>query len=104
MVTFLTGPEAQKSMALSIVGLQPTRRSVAGEVWDVDSMGAQAGYDVAAFSRIMDYARLDPAFQENEKVNSEVFSPIWDQIWITGEIGLEEGVNLIVQRIDELFA
>ena len=56
------------------------------------------------FSRIMDHARLDPAFQENEKVNSEVFSPIWDQIWITGEIGLEEGVNLIVERIDELFA
>ncbi len=104
MVRFLTGPEAQKSMALSIVGLQPTRRSVAGEVWDVDSMGAQAGYDVAAFSRIMDDARLDPAFQENEKVNSEVFSPIWDQIWITNEIGLEEGVNLIVQRIDEIFA
>ena len=50
------------------------------------------------------HARLDPAFQENEKVNSEVFSPIWDQIWITGEIGLEEGVNLIVERIDELFA
>ena len=41
MVTFLTGPEAQKSMALSIVGLQPTRRSVAGEAWDVESMGAQ---------------------------------------------------------------
>ena len=104
LVRFLTGPKAQRAMALGIVGLQPTRRSVAGEAWDVESMGAQAGFDVAAFSRIMDDARLDPAFQENEKVNSEIFSPIWEQIWVTNELGLEEGVNLIVQRIDELFA
>ncbi len=89
---------------MSIVGLQPARRSVAGDAWDVESMGAKAGYDVAAFSRIMDYTRLNPSFQENEKVNSEVFGPIWDQIWVTGEIGLEEGVNLIVERIDEIFA
>ena len=104
LVNFLTSPEAEEVMALSIVGLQPARRSVAGEAWDVESMGAEAGYDVAAFSRIMDHTRLNPSFQENEKVNSEVFNPIWDQIWVTGEIGLEEGVNLIVERIDELFA
>ncbi len=104
LVEFLTSPEAEKVMALSIVGLQPARRSVAGDAWDVESMGAEAGYDVAAFSRIMDYTRLNPSFQENEKVNSEVFTPIWEQIWVTGEIGLEEGVNLIVERIDEIFA
>jgi hypothetical protein len=66
-------------------------------------MGAQAGKDVGAFSRIMDYARLDPAFQDNEKIN-EIFTPIWEQIWITNDIGLEEGLDLIVQRIDEYFA
>jgi ABC-type glycerol-3-phosphate transport system substrate-binding protein len=104
LATFLTSPEAQEVMALSIVGLQPSRRSVAGTAWDNESMGAVEGYDVAAFSRIMDHARLNPAFQENEKVNSEVFTPIWEQIWVTGDIGLEEGVNLIVERIDELFA
>ena len=104
LVKFLTSPEAEEVMALSIVGLQPARRSVAGEAWDVNSMGAEAGYDVAAFSRIMDHTRLNPSFQENEKVNSEVFNPIWDQIWVTGEIGLEEGIYLIVERIDELFA
>ena len=104
LVEFLTSPEAEKVMALSIVGLQPARRSVAGDAWDVESMGAEAGYDVAAFSRIMDYTRLNPSFQENEKVNSEVFTPIWEQIWVTGEIGLEEGVKLIVERIDEIFA
>ena len=104
LVEFLTSPEAEKVMALSIVGLQPARRSVAGDAWDVESMGAEAGYDVAAFSRIMDHTRLNPSFQENEKVNSEVFTPIWEQIWVTGEIGLEEGVNLIVERIDEIFA
>ena len=104
LVKFLTSPPAEEVMALSIVGLQPARRSVAGDAWDVNSMGAEAGYDVAAFSRIMDHARLNPAFQENEKVNSEIFTPIWDQIWLTGELGVEEGVNLIVERIDELFA
>ena len=101
---FLTSPQAEEVMALSIVGLQPARRSVAGDAWDVRSMGAEAGYDVAAFSRIMEHTRLNPAFQENDKVNSEAFGPIWDQIWVTGEIGLEEGVNLIVERIDEIFA
>ena len=104
LVKFLTSPEAEEVMALSIVGLQPARRSVAGDAWDANSMGAEAGYDVAAFSRIMDHTRLNPSFQENEKVNSEVFNPIWDQIWVTGEIGLEEGIYLIVERIDELFA
>ena len=104
LVEFLTSPEAEEVMALSIVGLQPARRSVAGNAWDVESMGAEAGYDVASFSRIMDYTRLNPSFQENEKVNSEIFTPIWEQIWVTGEIGLEEGVSLIVERIDELFA
>jgi len=102
MVEFLTGPWAQKAMCLSVVGLQPTRKSVA-PIWDTESMGARAGYDVAAFTRIMDYARLDPAFKENEKVE-EVFNPIWDQIWVTGEMSLEEGVNLIVQRVDDIFA
>ncbi len=104
LVEFLASPEAEEVMALSIVGLQPARRSVAGDAWDVKSMGAEAGYDVAAFSRIMDHTRLNPAFQENEKVNSEAFGPIWDQIWVTGEIGLAEGVNLIVERIAEVFA
>ena len=104
LVRFLTSPQAEEVMALSIVGLQPARRSVAGDAWDVRSMGAEAGYDVAAFSRIMEHTRLNPAFQENDKVNSEAFGPIWDQIWVTGEIGLEEGVNLIVERIDEIFA
>ena len=104
LVRFLTSPQAEEVMALSIVGLQPARRSVAGDAWDVRSMGAEAGYDVAAFSRIMEHSRLNPAFQENDKVNSEAFGPIWDQIWVTGEIGLEEGVNLIVERIDEIFA
>jgi ABC-type glycerol-3-phosphate transport system substrate-binding protein len=102
MVEFLTGSWAQKAMCLSIVGLQPTRISVA-PIWDTESMGARAGYDVAAFTRVMEHARLEPAFKENEKVN-EVFNPIWEQIWVTGDIGLEEGIELIVQRVDEIFA
>jgi hypothetical protein len=66
-------------------------------------MGARAGYDAGAFTRIMEHARLDPAFKENEKVQ-EVFNPIWDEIWVTGDMPLEEGVNLIAQRVDEIFA
>jgi len=102
LLEFMASPWAEKAMCISIVGLQPTRRSVA-HVWDTQSIGAQAGYDVAAFSRIMEYARLDPAFQDNEKIG-EIFDPIWDQIWVTGEMSLEEGVNLIVERIDKYFA
>jgi multiple sugar transport system substrate-binding protein len=102
MLQFLTGPWAQKAMCLSIVGLQPTRISVA-PIWDTESMGARAGYDAAAFTRVMDNARLNPAFQENEKVE-EVFNPIWDEVWVTGQMPLDEGVNLIAQRVDDIFA
>jgi len=102
LLKFMVSPWAEKAMALSIVGLQPTRRSIADQ-WDCCSLGAQAGKDVGAFSRIMDYARLDPAFQDNERI-VEIMGPIWDQIWITNDIGLEEGLDLIVQRIDEYFA
>lgn len=102
LLKFMTSQWAAKAMALSIVGLQPTRRSVA-EQWDCCSLGAQAGKDVGAFSRIMDDARLDPAFQDNDAVG-DIFNPIWDQIWITNDIGLEEGLDLIVERIDEYFA
>jgi len=57
---------------------------------------------VAAFNRIMDKARLTPIFKDDKKVLDEVFNPIWDQIWVTGDLGLEEGVTQIVQGIDEL--
>ena len=92
-----------KQMCLGILGLQPVRKSVV-PTWDVDSMGARAGYDVAAFSRIMDYARLIPIFKDDKQVLQEVFNPVWEQIWVTGEMGLEEGIQLIVDRIDQHFA
>jgi|GEM_PF-676824 len=103
LVRFLTSPWAMKQMCLGILGLQPVRKSLV-PVWDNDSMGARAGYDVAAFTRIMDYARLTPIFKDDNQILTEIFNPIWDQIWVTGEMGLEEGVRTIVQRIDEHFA
>ena len=102
LVKFLTAPEREKAMCLSILGLQPARRD-AIEVWDKESEGAKAGYDVAAFTRIMDKARLDPAFKDGKQILTEIFKPIWDQIWVTNEMGLEEGVQTIVDRIDEHF-
>jgi multiple sugar transport system substrate-binding protein len=103
LLEFLTSPWAMKQTCLGLLGLQPVRRSLAS-VWDTDSMGARAGYDVGAFSRIMEDARLQPIFQDNDQIQTEIFVPIWDQIWITGEMGLEEGVQLIADRIDEHFA
>jgi ABC-type glycerol-3-phosphate transport system substrate-binding protein len=103
LVEFLTGQWAMKQMCLGILGLQPVRKSVV-PTWDVDSMGARAGYDVAAFSRIMDYARLIPIFKDDKQILQEIFNPVWEQIWVTGEMGLEEGIQLIVDRIDQHFA
>jgi multiple sugar transport system substrate-binding protein len=102
LLGFLVSPWAEKAMCISIVGLQPTRRSVA-PVWDTQSVGAQAGKNVAAFSKIMEYARLDPAYQDDAQIQ-ELTNPIWDQIWVTNEIGLEEGINEIVKRVDDYFA
>lgn len=103
LVEFLTASWAVKQMTLGILGLQPARRSMVG-IWDTESMGARAGYDVAAFTRIMDHARLIPIFKDDKQILTEIFDPIWDQIWVTGEIELEAGVQLIVDRINEHFA
>jgi len=102
LLKFLIGDWAVKQMCLGLLGLQPARRSMA-EIWDKSSMGAQAGYDVAAFNRMMDSARLIPEFKDSEKIK-EIFDPIWDQIWVTAELPLEEGVNLAVKRINDYYA
>jgi multiple sugar transport system substrate-binding protein len=103
LVRYLTSPEAAEKMCVGIVGLQPARRSLA-EVWNTDSEGARAGFDVSAFMRIMDYARLVPIFQDDQQILTEIFNPVWDQIWLTNELTVEAGVQLIVDRIDEHFA
>jgi ABC-type glycerol-3-phosphate transport system substrate-binding protein len=101
LMDFLVSAWAQEQGALGILGLQPSRRSMAA-VWDEQSQGAKAGYDVAAFNRIMDKARLTPIFKDDKRVLDEVFNPIWDKIWVTGDLGLKDGVTQIVQGIDEL--
>jgi hypothetical protein len=73
-------------------------------VWNTESEGARAGHDVAAFARTMDTARLVTIFKDDERILTEIFNPIWQQIWITNEITLEEGVQTIVDRINEHLA
>ena len=101
LIDFLVSSWAQREGALGILGLQPSRRSMAS-VWDTESQGAKAGYDVAAFNRIMDKARLTPMFKDDKKVLDEVFNPTWDKIWVTGDLALQEGVKQIVEGIDSL--
>jgi len=103
LMKFLTAPEQAETMCLSLLGLQPARRSIAS-VWDNESEGAKGGYDVAAFTRIMESSRLVPIFKDDKQILTEIYDPIRDQIWVTNEIGLEEGVQLIVDRIDEHFS
>jgi multiple sugar transport system substrate-binding protein len=102
LLKFMTSPWVNKQACNGIIGSQPARRSIADE-WDNNSMGARAGYDVAAFTRSMETARLAPEFKDADKIN-EIFQPIWEQIWVTGEIGLEEGIGLIVERINGYYA
>ena len=74
------------------------------EIWNTESEGAKAGYDVGAFTRIMDNARLVPIFKDDEQLLTEIYNPIRDQIWVTNELSLEEGTQLIVDRINAHFA
>ena len=102
LVEFMASPWTNRQTCNGIIGSQPARRSIASE-WDDISMGARAGYDVAAFTRSMEFARLAPEFKDSDQI-LEMFQPIWDQIWVTGELGLEEGVDLIVERINGHYA
>ena len=99
---FITGPEAEREMCTSALGLQPSRKSVAS-VWDTLSQGAKASLNVRTFSEMSNGSRIDPYFKDQAKV-SEIFYPLWESIWITGTMGLEEGVAEIVQRVNEYLA
>lgn len=102
LIRFLSSPWAGEAGAKSIVGLQPARRSVA-ETWNQYSIGAQAGYNVAAFPRAVENAGMEITYKDPGKA-SEIFNPIWEQIWITGDMPLEEGVKEASQRINDYFA
>ncbi len=102
LIRFLTSPWAEEAGAKSIVGLQPARRSVA-EAWNKYSIGAQAGYDVAAFPRAVEVAGMEITYKDPAK-GSEIVTPIWEKIWITGETPLEEGIKEICKRINDYFA
>ncbi|MGQ9681651.1 MAG: ABC transporter substrate-binding protein [Anaerolineae bacterium] len=102
LIRFLASPWAEKQGSNGILGLQPARKSVT-EQWDNYSIGAQAGYDVAAFSRMAEVAGMEIVWKDDAK-GAELFQPLWDQIWTTGDLGLEEGVKEICKRINEYFA
>ncbi|NPV07734.1 MAG: sugar ABC transporter substrate-binding protein [Anaerolineae bacterium] len=102
LLRFMTSPEAEREMCTSVLGLQPSRKSVA-PVWDTESQGAKAGLNVKAFSDMAAIARLDPYFKNHAKVR-EIFVPIWDSIWVTGTMGLEEGLTELCTKINEYLA
>ncbi len=99
---FITGPEAERETCTSILGLQPSRKSVAS-AWDTLSKGAKAGRNVQAFSQMAKIARLDPYFKDQAKID-EIFWPIWDSIWLTGSRPLEDGITEIVKVCNEYLA
>jgi len=99
---FMTSAETERVTCTSLLGLQPSRKSVAS-AWDTLSKGAKAGKNVQAFSAMAKIARLDPYFKNQGKVD-EIFSPIWDAIWTTGSRPLEEGVAEIVKYVNEVLA
>lgn len=99
---FLTSAENEKAMMLSVHGWLPSRKSLF-EAWNTESLGAQNGYNVSAFTKGLEVARQDPYFKENAKV-AEIWGPIWDQIWETGELDLEEGLVLLTGQVNEYLA
>lgn len=101
LIRFLSSPWAGEAGAKSIVGLQPARQSAA-ETWNNYSIGAQAGYDVSAFPRAVENAGIEITYQDPAKA-AEIFDPIWERVWVTGEMPLEEGVKEATRRINEYF-
>ncbi|MDI7277473.1 MAG: sugar ABC transporter substrate-binding protein [Anaerolineae bacterium] len=99
---FITSPEAERVTCTSVLGLQPSRKSVAS-AWDTLSKGAKAGKNVQAFSAMARIARMDPYFKNQAKVD-EIFWPVWDAIWLTGSRPLEEGVRAVVKAVNEALA
>lgn len=98
----ITSTENELHMMRSIHGWQPSRKSAYG-AWDTESAGAQAGKNVAAFSKILEYSRQQPYFVRDDEVR-QIFNPLWEQIWITGDLSLEEGVTQIATRVNEFLA
>jgi ABC-type glycerol-3-phosphate transport system substrate-binding protein len=101
-LTYLTGAENEKDMMLSVHGWLPARRSLF-TAWDTESQGAQEGYNVAAYTKGLDVSRQDPYWLENAKV-MEIWTPIWEQIWVTGDLGLEEGLVLLTSEVNAYLA
>jgi len=96
---YVSSPEVEKIMMTSVHGWQPCRRSL-DEEWITESAGAKAGKNVKAFIDILPTVRQDPYFMNDAQVK-EIYEPIWDQIWVTGDIGLDEGVQRIVTSVNE---
>jgi len=98
----ITSTENELHMMHSIHGWQPSRKS-AYSAWDTESAGAKAGKNVAAFSKILEFSRQQPYFVHDDEVRA-IFDPLWEQIWVTGDLSLEEGVTQIATRVNEFLA
>jgi multiple sugar transport system substrate-binding protein len=104
-VTFLkyiTSAENEKTMMLSIHGWLPSRKSLF-DAWANESLGAQKGYNVASYTNLLPDARQQPYFLTDAKVR-EIKDPLWQRIWETGDLPLEEGVKEVCTRVNEYLA
>ena len=99
---YLTSAENELDMMLSVHGWLPSRKSL-WEAYETQHLGATEGYNVSAFTKGLEYARQDPYFLENARV-IEILEPIWEQIWITGDLELEEGLVLLTSQVNEFLS
>lgn len=96
---YLTSAEIEKHMMLSVHGWHPSRKSLQ-EAYATETPAAKAGFNVKALTDVMPYARQIPYFYNHAKV-FEIMNPIWEQIWDTGELPLEEGLDKIATLVNE---
>jgi multiple sugar transport system substrate-binding protein len=101
-LSYLTSADMEKTMMLSIHGWLPSRKSVF-KAWETESLGAKNGFNVAAFTKNLQYSRQQPYFLTDDKVR-EIFDPLWTKIWDTGDLAIEEGVKQIAAKVNEYLA
>ncbi|MGQ9681513.1 MAG: ABC transporter substrate-binding protein [Anaerolineae bacterium] len=99
---YLTSVEVERTMMLSVHGWHPSRKSLQ-QAWSTESEAAKAGINVKALSDVMQFARQIPYFYDHAKVY-EILNPLWDQIWVTGELPLAAGLQQITNLVNEYLA
>jgi multiple sugar transport system substrate-binding protein len=101
LLKFLASPWAERARAKAPLQVTPASPEIM-EWWATYSPAGQAGHNLAAYGQMMEKARVCPYFKDAAKA-LEIDRPIWEQIFVTRELGVEEGVNLLCERINGYF-